>query len=99
MNIQHTKKITPLIPIQSLKPNNNNNKNNNNNNISPTNKDLNVKYGYMYDYEETIFDPINHSPPSNDFLKKLLLRVKNYDLINKSYDYDLRIKDCSFVIE
>ena len=95
MNNQDTKKVTPLIPIQSLKPNNNNN-NNSNNNISPKNV---IKYDYMYDYEETIFDPINHSPPSNDFLKKLLLRVKNYDLINKSYDYDLRIKDCSFVIE
>jgi hypothetical protein len=32
-----------------------------------------------YDVEESIFDPVNASPPENSFMNKLLLRIKNYD--------------------
>jgi hypothetical protein len=52
---------------------------------SPTNKNLETEYSL----KENFFDPSKGSPP-NEFIKKLELRIKNYNIlgISKSNNAD-----------
>jgi hypothetical protein len=47
---------------------------------SPTNKKVDF-YANEYSLNNSFFDPSKSSPP-NDFLLKLQLRIKHYDLFN-----------------